>query len=1217
MQWILGALGLGVLSSVGVAVGVPPPTGLILAFIILLLLVVFVGGYLFWQQTKKKRASHQFGSSLSQEAAQAPREIKDPKRQAQYTDEIRTSFMKGIEVYQSRGKDLYSVPWFVIIGESGSGKTEAIRHSNLDFPSGLNDFMQGAGGTLNMDWWFTNHGVILDTAGKMVFPEMGGDRAGSPQWEEFLKLLKKNRSNCPINGLLLVLSVDSLIGDSAAKISEKAGRIARQLDLIQRALDVRFPVSVLITKCDKLTGFREFFEQIDEPELQDQMLGWSNPDALDAAFRPDLVDQHLEQVIQRLRKRRLGLLRDPMPAGGPRARRADEVDALYALPKSLSLIAPRLRRYLETIFVAGEFSAKPVFLRGIYFTSAMQVGADMDEAVWAALGRTTTEASTSGASQHDLGRPFFLRHVFLEKVFRERGLVTRATNTKRMLMRRKLTLIGVTSACLLLVLVFGLFGKWRLQEEIGKQSELWAAASKNWTQNPPSWNPLVMPGLADPWIFQYRGTNRVEGWKKGEDLIVFHSNLCYQASRDLKVSWVFFPVKWFIKRDVLRSNRQAAQQAVFERSVVVPLIENARAKMGLERAGVGANAALQAEALKALIRLEADLARGSGMLDNATNGPVAAGAYLLPFLGYLTQSTDFPGLNNLGDTLVATYRPRGSAAWPPPSLRSGGTTLVANTPIDRGLTRFFENARQADVAQAVQLGALESLCLQLTKFEAVENLCFESARGNKEITEIDRLAMERAKLDTDALIQRARTNRLFVTREDSVEGHLKQISEASARTGNGQAQEIRAVMSGGTRALTNQLFAEIGRKLGDFQSSLSNSTVISSVTPNKVTELSRDFLRYPTQASLDYSYAQRFQLYTQAFALRQALNDKGADAIGTQFRFLTGIKSRSEAVRTGIRNYQGGRADRLNGICDHLVRESENVVTSTYIQNYAVTVANRLAEWQKSPQAQVDFIFLTNCHAFMTNVEQDLAAAQITTLSQSQQKLLLPLTDQIGKSRLSLITAYAAQAEGDLRARVGFPILRDEKKTLSMVQVQELNDLVNQRVGELTNPIIRSYPPAPLERLSSRLRKCQKILAVFVGADKKGLTYLVQADAKLLPPSVFSFCRALSVSENGQSLAKGIDRGTTPLGEFLLDQKLVVISKTFVDSPTSIWTNSIADWAALRLAHAPRNATPSLDRKMWEITLQAGPNADQTVKLQLLFKEPLPDFSEWPSASAW
>lgn len=396
----------------------------VLATITLLLVsLLLIGCYALWLGMRRRRASMEFVRALGYESASSTLHIRDVSRQADL-DGLRRRFMDGVEVYR-RGKiDLYRHPWFLVIGESGSGKTEAIRRSNLDFPAIQNNLMQGVGGTVSMDWWFTNHGVLLDTGGRHIIGESEDYPKGS--FLELLKLLRSYRPHCPINGLLLVLSVEGLIKDSAADIASKAARIARRLDLIKHTLNIRFPVSVLVTKCDKLTGFREFFESIDDPGLQDQMVGWSSPDPLDQPFRPELVDQHLGQVIARLRKRRLGVLYTPLPVGGG-ARRVDEVDALYALPKSLSLIMPRLRRYLETIFVAGEFSAKPVFLRGIYFTSAMQAGADLDEAVWNALGRSTPAPETTGTSTQDLARPFFLRDVFLEKLFREKGLVVPLT----------------------------------------------------------------------------------------------------------------------------------------------------------------------------------------------------------------------------------------------------------------------------------------------------------------------------------------------------------------------------------------------------------------------------------------------------------------------------------------------------------------------------------------------------------------------------------------------------------------------------------------------------------------------------------------------------------------------------------------------------------------------------------------------------------------------
>src|SRR5881394_3421694 len=89
--------------------------------------------------------------------------------------------------------------------EPGSGKTEAIRHCNVGFPPGLQDQLQGAVGTLNMNWWFTNSAIILDTAGRLMFEEV--PPGSTNEWAEFLKLLRQNRPNSPLNGMLLVIPV--------------------------------------------------------------------------------------------------------------------------------------------------------------------------------------------------------------------------------------------------------------------------------------------------------------------------------------------------------------------------------------------------------------------------------------------------------------------------------------------------------------------------------------------------------------------------------------------------------------------------------------------------------------------------------------------------------------------------------------------------------------------------------------------------------------------------------------------------------------------------------------------------------------------------------------------------------------------------------------------------------------------------------------------------
>ena len=214
--------------------------------------------------------------------------------------------------------------------------------------------------------------------------------------------------------------------DTPEQIQKKAGKIATQLETIQKKLDVRFPAYVVITKCDLLNGFREFFDNLTDPQAQHQMMGWSNPDPLDAPFRVDLVDEHIHTVVERLRRRRQGLMLDPVARA--EQRRTDEVDRLFSLPHSVSLIAPNLRQYLQTIFIEGAWSVQPLFLRGIYFTSSLREGSALDQELASALGLDVESLPETRPWERESS--FFLRDVFTEKTFKERGLVTRARRTR-------------------------------------------------------------------------------------------------------------------------------------------------------------------------------------------------------------------------------------------------------------------------------------------------------------------------------------------------------------------------------------------------------------------------------------------------------------------------------------------------------------------------------------------------------------------------------------------------------------------------------------------------------------------------------------------------------------------------------------------------------------------------------------------------------------------
>lgn len=574
----------------------PPMVG----YLVLVVLALAAAAGTAWKLiTKKleKRKGKPFEQKIAESSAAAPQGVSDPGSRAKL-DDLRKRFDEGIQVFKEHGKDLYTMPWYVIVGEPGSGKTEAMRHSNVGFPPGLQNQLQGVGGTVNMHWWFTNEAVMIDTAGRLMFEEV--EPGQTSEWSEFLKMLRQARPNCPLNGMLLVIPADSLIKDTANDIDRKGSKIAQQLDQIQRALGVRFPVYILISKSDRINGFREFFDELTDPVAAMQMMGWSNPNDLDTAFDPSMVEQHLKTVRDRLVRRRFALLSNPVHTEDPMGRRIDQVDALYAFPDSLVKLAPRLRRYLEMVFVAGEWSQKPLFLRGIYFTSSMREGDALDADLADVLG-VQVDALIEG-KLWERERSYFLKDVFKEKMFRERGLVTRETNVGKSRRRQSMILMGAAAAAALVIGGWTWFSVRKLNESVAGYSQFWTdlaqdirskdvgseSPDKN-TRSVMSVSPVAsweyrdgMPnwGLEFSWTLDGKGMGA--GTERDRRIDLQETALAHAAKIRLSSTTpAIFRFAGALTTDLPRQLPEA-QKALFESKVLDAFVNPARSAMGSE-----------------------------------------------------------------------------------------------------------------------------------------------------------------------------------------------------------------------------------------------------------------------------------------------------------------------------------------------------------------------------------------------------------------------------------------------------------------------------------------------------------------------------------------------------------------------------------------------------------------------------------------------------------
>ena len=97
-------------------------------------------------------------SSMSRQFAEMDKVLKNAK-----FSKSKNSLLARLE----EGQYLYQMPWYVVLGAAGSGKTTALKRSGLNFPleSTLGTSVSGLAGTRDCDWFLSDEIVFLDTAG--------------------------------------------------------------------------------------------------------------------------------------------------------------------------------------------------------------------------------------------------------------------------------------------------------------------------------------------------------------------------------------------------------------------------------------------------------------------------------------------------------------------------------------------------------------------------------------------------------------------------------------------------------------------------------------------------------------------------------------------------------------------------------------------------------------------------------------------------------------------------------------------------------------------------------------------------------------------------------------------------------------------------------------------------------------------------------------------
>lgn len=414
----------------------------LIGFAILILLVVLLMVVLVLRGRRKAKEAEE---PAEPPPAEKPRPAAAAEARFASRRDIKRSFLRGLQVYRDHvagSRDPHLVPWLLAVGAEGSGKTALLKSLDSNRPPAeVPDPYTGE--AVGCTWWYFDQAVVLDVGGSAI-ARADGQKVPDGGWRSLLGILRQHRRRRPADGIILTLSAEDLIGLGTGgaealrqHLTAKALAVYDKLWQAQKILGECLPVYVVVTKCDVIPSFESFAAALPDA-LRAGILGWSNPYPLEAAYRPDWVDEAFGELQGALMRTQIELFADRPNDGA--------AQDIFLFPAHFQQLREPLRLQLNTIFRRTAYQ-EAMYVRGIYFTGRIAETAEPllpepfagemlsvtpgfapflpppsftsdldDEPRFGAL------AAPGGVVAEAGGEMVFARDLFEQKLFRERDL---------------------------------------------------------------------------------------------------------------------------------------------------------------------------------------------------------------------------------------------------------------------------------------------------------------------------------------------------------------------------------------------------------------------------------------------------------------------------------------------------------------------------------------------------------------------------------------------------------------------------------------------------------------------------------------------------------------------------------------------------------------------------------------------------------------------------
>lgn len=290
---------------------------------------------------------------------------------------------------------LSDLPSYLLIGPAKGGKTTLLANASVHYVlqrQFKKQDLQCLPPTQNCDWWVTKELSIIDVPGKYI-------QTNPVMWRFFLRMMKKFSGKQAIKGIIIALPLAEIIKN---KDTNEYQLFLKELFLriheMQKFFSQPLPCQILVTKCDLLPGFVEFFGESNNEETRQAWgiaINHRDPRKINELFanRFDALIKKLnEQLIWRIHQERNPLARPYI--------------------KDFPLQVERLKENLNDFIKKLIATKSNLILKGVYLTSAIQTKSEPEVTVIDAAESNERGLQLFKAPQ-PLTRPYFIKQFLM------------------------------------------------------------------------------------------------------------------------------------------------------------------------------------------------------------------------------------------------------------------------------------------------------------------------------------------------------------------------------------------------------------------------------------------------------------------------------------------------------------------------------------------------------------------------------------------------------------------------------------------------------------------------------------------------------------------------------------------------------------------------------------------------------------------------------------